>query len=139
MNIKRIAVTVLVLALAITTGAGTLVAFATEPVATKEGSFNKASVSFVGIDAIAAEVLGVSVESLEGLNHADQLYAKLSEAGKVDEFKTALIAAKRAMIDAKAGSNQISADKLAQIMASYTQTINAWNGTTELVMGYRAK
>lgn len=100
----------------------------------KKATFDKGSMGFVGIDAVAAEVLGVSEESLAGLNHADELYAELAEAGKVDEFKVALIAAKQAQYDAKAGLGKYSAEELAEKLAGYTQVINDWDGATELVV-----
>lgn len=100
----------------------------------KTDKSGKGSMTFVGIDAVAAEVLGVSEESLSGLNHADQLYATLAETGKVDEFKTALIAAKQKQYDAKAEYGKFSAEELAEKLAGYTRVINGWDGTTELIV-----
>lgn len=106
----------------------------TKDAAAKKDKSGKSGMTFVGIDAVAAEVLGVSEESLVGLNHADQLYAELAEAGKVDEFKTALISAKQAQYDAKAKLGKFSVEELEEKLAGYTQVINDWDGATELIV-----
>lgn len=87
----------------------------------------------VDIKAVAAGVLGVEAETLAGLNNADELYAALSEADAVEAFKTALIAAKAEQY-ANADASKFEAGELDSKLAGYTQVINDWDGSTELVV-----
>lgn len=89
----------------------------------------------MGIDAVAAEVLGVTEESLASVGHGEALYQQLQAADKVAEFKQALIAAKQAQYAAKAESGKFSnATEMNERLAGYIVTIDAWDGTTELVV-----
>lgn len=88
---------------------------------------------FASIEATAAEVLGVSEESLAELNHADDLYQTLVDAGKLEEFKTALFAAKQAQYAEKSDGEALS-KSLREKLDEYEQVIENWDGATELVV-----
>lgn len=98
------------------------------------GKTGKEKIAFVGIDAVAAEVLGVNEEALAGTNHAEELYALLEDAGKVEEFKQAVIQAKTDQYDSARGKTTYTDEELDEKLAGYIKVINEWDGTTELVV-----
>lgn len=95
---------------------------------------DKGKIAFVGIDAVAAKVLGVTEESLADTNHAEELYALLEEAGKVEEFKVAVIRAKTEQYDSARGNTTYTDEELDKKLEGYTKVVNEWDGTTELVV-----
>lgn len=128
---KRLSI-LLTLGLIAVLALGGITAFAAE---TKEGKMTPAaSTAAPDIKAIAAEVLGVEVESLEALNNVEELYEVLAKADTVEAFKAALIEAKETQYAAKGAGGKASADTLAERLAKYIETINAWDGTTELIV-----
>lgn len=113
--------------------AGTQVSQSVEESADTEKS-DKGKIAFVGIDAVAAQVLGVTEESLADTNHAEELYALLEDAGKVEEFKKAVIQAKTEQYDSARGNTTYTDEELDEKLEGYITVINEWDGTTELVV-----
>ncbi len=67
-------------------------------------------------------------------NHAEELYALLEEAGKVEEFKAAVIQAKTVQYDSARGNTTYTDEEPDEKLEGYIKVVNEWDGTTELVV-----
>ena len=94
----------------------------------------------VSATGIAASVLGKTEDEIkEAVKSGLSLYQQLTDAGKLDAFKTAYLAELKTKLDAAVTAGTLTQAETDEKYASKQAEIAAWDGSTELSKGGKDK